>query len=629
MGRIQHKIARKLIWDSQAELYEKFDQLDGSHDWQNCVPEACVLYPVRKLKKGKIAYFNYDLAKEMGLIAKVHPHGMTDELEKKIIDTFSIQIINEYDQNKKSNKLKSLKTVNPKLYMATRYLQLQHKSKSGKTSGDGRSIWNGQINYQNTIWDVSSRGTGVTKLAPGAVEAGKPLKSGATTHGYGCGTADLDELLSSAIHAEIMHKNGITTERVLTVIDMGDGNGIGVRAAKNLFRPAHFMIFLKQNKYESLKNSIDYFINRQFQNKEWQIHSSNPKKYDLFLEQVVSSFAKFSAQLEREYIFAWVDWDGDNILANAGIIDYGSIRQFGLMHDQYRYDDVDRFSTTLREQTGKIRYLIQTYIQIINYIETKNKKPISAFKTHWAIKGFNEKRELYLFEMFLRQTGYSESNIKYLLKNYYSDVKKLYTSYVLLERTKSRKSIKKVSDGVNRPAIFNMRLSLSEIPLMITLPKDNSELQTPTKEQFFKKILAKNISLIDKSISRSQKINIDNYLSLYLKITKILLLQRKIVQDLNWSRFLKTVSSRSANLNHKNRMTGDGLLLIVDELINHKNKIRSPQFAQNIIDQIILHQTSNNPNDVTTEPRLHNLNSIEKTLLVTALTLIDDCKESI
>ncbi|MEQ1666287.1 MAG: hypothetical protein ABL927_13030, partial [Bdellovibrionales bacterium] len=415
-----------------------------------------------------------------------------------------------------SNKLKSLSTVNPKLYMATRYLQLQHKSKSGKTSGDGRSIWNGQINYQNTTWDVSSRGTGVTKLAPGAVEAGKPLKSGATTHGYGCGTADLDELLSAAIHAEIMHKNGITTERVLTVIDMGDGNGIGVRAAKNLFRPAHFMIFLKQNKYESLKNSIDYFINRQFRNKEWQIHSSNPKKYDLFLEHVVSSFAKFSAQLEREYIFAWVDWDGDNILANAGIIDYGSIRQFGLMHDQYRYDDVDRFSTTLREQTGKIRYLIQTYIQIVDYIETKNKKPISTFKTHWAIKSFSEKRELFLYEIFLRQTGYSESNIRYLLKNYYSDVKTLYSSYLLLERTKSRKSIKKVSDGVNRPAIFNMRMSLSEIPLMITLPKDNSELQTPTTEHFFKMILAKNISLIDKALSRSQKINIDNFLHNYL-----------------------------------------------------------------------------------------------------------------
>ncbi|MEQ1665188.1 MAG: hypothetical protein ABL927_07435, partial [Bdellovibrionales bacterium] len=103
----------------------------------------------------------------------------------------------------------------------------------------------------------------------------------------------------------------------------------------------------------------------------------------------------------------------------------------------------------------------------------------------------------------------------------------------------------------------------------------------------------------------------------------------KIVQDLNWPRFLKTVSSRSAKWNHKNRMTGDGLLLIVDELIRHKNKIRNPQFAQNIIDQIILHQTSKIPIEVISKPQHHNLNSIEKTLLVTALTLIDDCKESI
>lgn len=110
--------------------------------------------------------------------------------------------------------------------MATRYLQLQHKDKTGRTSGDGRSIWNGEVEHNGVVWDVSSRGTGVTKLAPGAVEADKPLRSGSTAFGYGCGLADIDELVASAIMAEIFYKNNIPTERTLAVIDLGRGNGI-------------------------------------------------------------------------------------------------------------------------------------------------------------------------------------------------------------------------------------------------------------------------------------------------------------------------------------------------------------------------------------------------------------------
>jgi len=35
-----------------------------------------------------------------------------------------------------------------------------------------------------------------------------------------------------------------------------------------------------------------------------------------------------AAVLEEEYIFNWLAWDGDNLLASGAILDYGSIRQF-------------------------------------------------------------------------------------------------------------------------------------------------------------------------------------------------------------------------------------------------------------------------------------------------------------
>ena len=51
--------------------------------------------------------------------------------------------------------------------MATRYLQLQHEIRQGKTSGDGRSIWNGYLKTKTLTFDISSRGTGATILVPG------------------------------------------------------------------------------------------------------------------------------------------------------------------------------------------------------------------------------------------------------------------------------------------------------------------------------------------------------------------------------------------------------------------------------------------------------------------------------
>ncbi|MEK6553600.1 MAG: hypothetical protein AABZ31_00020, partial [Bdellovibrionota bacterium] len=227
--------------------YTTFDQIDGSHPWQECVPEGYILYPARRLHYGKVVYFNYDLAKEMGLIPKSHGHNLTPALENKLLETFNLRIINEFDEKNSIRYHPSL--VKKNKFMATRYLQLQHADKKGRTSGDGRSIWNGVVKNKGIVWDISSRGTGVTSLSPGAVEAGKPLRSGSTTHGYGCGLADIDELLGASIMAESFHKNGVKTERMLLVIDHGDGNGIGVRAGENLIRPAHLFIHLNQENH--------------------------------------------------------------------------------------------------------------------------------------------------------------------------------------------------------------------------------------------------------------------------------------------------------------------------------------------------------------------------------------------
>jgi uncharacterized protein YdiU (UPF0061 family) len=564
--------------------YSVFQQLDGRHPWQSSVPEGMILYPTRQLAQGKVSYFNFELAKEMGLIPKDHGHRLNRKLTEAILQTFCLRIINEYDQQHKTRfAAQSLKS-HP--YMATRYLQLQHADKTGRTSGDGRCIWNGVFCGGGKVWDVSSRGTGVTALAPGAVEAGQPLKSGNNEHGYGCGMAEIDELFGAAILAEIFHRNGIPTERVLAIVDLGKGVGIGVRAAPNLLRPAHMFLFLKQGKLEPLKRSVDYFIDRQHANKQWDIKSDDKNRYAKMLEKVSESYARFVARLERDYIFAWLDWDGDNVLADAGIIDYGSVRQFGLRHDQYRYDDVQRFSTNLNEQRQKARDIVQTFAQLVDYLNTGKKKKWRSFAHAPILRHFDKHFRLHCLDRCLYQVGLNEPLRRILLHRHRKDVEAFYSAHCHLERAKTYRKLHKVADGVHRPAIFNMRTALA---FMARYLSDLSYEFTPLVDarEFFSWILSSQAAAKDKKLQDSVRKQILRWQRLYIRLIK------RVSTPATWAKTMKSVTERATAINAESRMTGNALINIVDEILRYRRRGLSDAEIQAAIEQLISAQTLN------------------------------------
>ena len=206
-------------------MYESFRQLDGTHPWREACPDGYVDYRARIRPEGGVVYFNFELAREMRLIASNHANRIPAELEKRIVGTFSLQIINEFDQA--SGETFESHLLKPGRYMATRYLQAQHRDKRGLHSGDGRAIWLGTVRAGEVTYDVSARGTGATCLSPGAQVAGGPVKTGDASYGYSCGTADLDEMLGTVIMSEIFHRNGFPTERTLAVIEYPDGRAVG------------------------------------------------------------------------------------------------------------------------------------------------------------------------------------------------------------------------------------------------------------------------------------------------------------------------------------------------------------------------------------------------------------------
>jgi uncharacterized protein YdiU (UPF0061 family) len=553
----------------ESNPYSKFREIDGNHPLKKQVPEAVVEYQVRSRSGGQVAFFNFELAREIGLIPENHPDEFTKELKEEILQTFSIIIINEYDMMNNFNFPKE--EIRPNTYMATRYLQLQHPCKKGTTSGDGRSIWNGQISKGGKTWDISSCGTGATKLSPACNINKKFYQSGDPTVSYGCGYSEKDEGLSSLFFSEVLAKNGLETERVLGIIEFAKGIAINIRVHDNLLRPSHMFNHLKQNNLPTLKRMVDYYIDRQIKNKVWK-HTPTEQKsiYDYFLNQVMETFAEMAANFEDQYIFCWLDWDGDNILMDGGIIDYGSVRQFGLYHHEYRYDDVQRWSTSIKEQKQKARYIVQTFAQIVDYIKTEKKKSIDDFKNHHSVASFDKRFFDYKNRNILTKIGFNSKYAEFLLESCRKEVEDFRNDFTYFEMAKSVKGPQKVPDGINWNAIFCMRDILRELPQIFLSRGMNGSVST---DEFIDVVKSSYATKADLKRSLRRDLKIKSYQKNYLKLMNKVAQKFKIAPE----KVLLDVSMRSSVINKYDRVTGDSITNIVQKVMNKRPKLSAEE----------------------------------------------------
>ncbi len=551
--------------------YAAFSQIDGSHPWKFAVPNGFVDYQARVLRGTKVVYFNFPLAKEMGLVPADHPHRVTKALEKEIVSTFALRILNEYDQL--TGLYVSSRDLKPNRYMATRYLQLQHDCKKGHTSGDGRSVWNGQfVSAAGVAWDISSCGTGVTRLSPGFVLEGRPIQSGDPEVSYGSGLADVDEGLTAAILSESFHRRGLLTERTLVVLESPEGRGINVRAAKNLLRPSHLFLHLKQGNQLMLKRALDFYLAKQEHNRDF---APGADRYSAFLERVARQYGEFAARLEDEYIFCWLDWDGDNMLLDGGIIDYGSIRQFGLCHHRYRYDDVDRFSTNLREQRGKARYLVQICAQMIDFVRTGEKRHLRHFAEVPALAVFDRAFAQTRTDSLLRRVGLSRRQRDAVLTNHAALVASFEKAFRFFEHRESPRGVRRVPDGVNNPAIFCARTLLRELPR--ELLTRGRALETP---EVLALMQTPYLTKRERAQAARYAMPVVRFQRLYLEVL------RAAHPGKPFRRALLETAMRAGEQNRTGFATGDGIIHVVDYMLSNRKRIPRNEM-QSLIESFI------------------------------------------
>jgi uncharacterized protein YdiU (UPF0061 family) len=547
-------------------MYEAFAQLDGTHPWRDVSPHGFVNYRARRRDGGRIVYFNFDLARELELIATNHADSLTRALEKVVLDTFAIQIINEFDE-KSSDDTIDPDSILPRTYMATRYLQAQHKDKRGRTSGDGRAVWNGTLRTSKLTFDVSSRGTGATCLSPGAQLAGKPVQTGDGRYGYSCGRADLDEMLGTALMSEIFYRSGLPTERTLAVIEFGDGTAIGVRAAPNLIRPAHIFRYLKQGMHTQTRASLDYLLERQSANGFWKLppKSRLRERYRQALQYIAESYGKLSAVLEEEYIFNWLAWDGDNMLASGAILDYGSVRQFASKHDKYRYDDVDRFSTSLTEQRFWARELVKVFAQAFDFALSGKRKNLRNFKQHASLKAFDDAFDRERDARLLWRIGFTPQQSRRLMLVARSEIRDLRRALAFFEDQKVARGMEKLSDGITHNPVFLIRNLLRRLPAFYLSDCASQLGAEMPADEFCRVMAASYVSRRDMQLTPARVARARNFQKCYQR-----LLARA---GGDYAQTLRSLVERSAVINHAHRMTGNGLICVVEELITYKDKL--------------------------------------------------------
>ncbi len=559
-------------------MYANFQKIDGTHPWRNVSPEGYEDYPVRYRKDGRVIYFNYALAKEMGLIAANHPKELNSELDDAILKAFSLQILNEHDWATKKTFPKD--GYEDRLYMATRYLQSQHENKRGMTSGDGRSIWNGHIQTKNMVYDISSRGTGNTILSPGSQEAKGAVKTGDVQYGYSSGLADLDEMFGGAVLAEIFYKRGIPTERCLAVIEYDNSkSAIGVRVAPNLIRPAHIFRYLKLGQWEETKASFDYFLRRQEANGVVKFSKEEGTRYCEALHYLSQTYARLAAVMEEEYIFNWLAWDGDNVLADGAILDYGSIRQFAAKHNKYRYEDVDRYSSSLTEQKYWARVIVQTFAQSIDFILTKEKKNFKVFEGHSALTDFDRCFKTERQKRMLARMGFTDDHINGLITSHEEKIEAFRKVLNYFEDVKTVGGEIKLPDGIDHPPVFLIRHVLRELPDFLFKNFKNGQWALMPVGDFCQVMAATYAEKEDLVLTDARKLRGLEFQELYRNLVVAVAPGKE--QDT-----LKTILQRASVINYEYRSTGDGLTWVVNEAIKIKDDV-GQQRLQDAVDRFI------------------------------------------
>jgi hypothetical protein len=348
-------------------------------------------------------------------------------------------------------------------------------------------------------------------------------------------------------------------------------------------------------------------------------HGSRRERYRRALTHIARAFGTMAAICEEEYIFTWLAWDGDNMLASGGILDYGAIRQFGAKHDKYRYDDDDRFSTTLTEQRYWARQLVQVFAQSAHFARTRRKLNLRRFRNARCVRQFDAWFEREREWRTLWHLGFSPKQIELLRSRGRSEIGDLRRALAFFEELKIARGISRLNDGFTHRPVFLIRNLLRQLPAFYLNECSGKPGEIMEPEQFCRTMAASYASRFDLRLTPTRIARAKNFQKCY---------QRLIAAAGPYEKVLRQMAQRSAVINHPHRMTGNASIQVVDQIISMRAEL-SPAELQSVMDSFIESQTLLPGQWKPISRRQTQGNSAKARLLRAIQQELEECKETV
>jgi hypothetical protein len=293
------------------------------------------------------------------------------------------------------------------------------------------------------------------------------------------------------------------------------------------------------------------------------------------LDLLAKSYGKLAAVMEEEYIFNWLSWDGDNVLADGSMLDYGSIRQFAAKSDKYRYEDVDRFSTCLTEQRHWARLMAQAFAQAADFVLTGAKKPLRNFREAPCLRAFDAEFRDERDRRLLWRMGFDPPRIARLLEAARSPLAEFRRALAYFEDIKVAKGPERLPDGITHRPVFLIRSLLRGLPEFWARAGLSAGMEP---ERFCRVMAASYADRRDLEMTPARAAHARAFQDRYRDLLRL--------AGGGEAETLALLADRASVINHPHRLTGDGLVWIIHAVMEQKDKLGWAQ-VQEALDAFI------------------------------------------
>jgi hypothetical protein len=259
-----------------------------------------------------------------------------------------------------------------------------------------------------------------------------------------------------------------------------------------------------------------------------------------------------------------MSWDGDNILADGGIIDYGSVRQFGLYHREYRYDDGPRWSTTIPEQKAQARRMVRTAVQIREYLRTGRRPALDSLDGDPTLALFDAEFEAQRDRLLLRQIGFDRPAVEALFRHDRQLLRRFDRVLRSFERARSVRGPIPTRDGITWDAVYCVRDLLRELPVRLAATG-----RPFAPREFLQVALSHYASRRDRVPTRYRLARARAFQRLYGTLIARAARRTGRRRDA----VLRLVAARSATINRAARITGDSIVWAAQVLTRQRHRV--------------------------------------------------------